>query len=378
MASQSEVSASTAVLRLLSHALLFILALLNVTSLRRLRVLVAAVLLVHIITVTEGSAAYTSGYRRDLFIQRDGVDLPDAATSTGTPYHRTIGLSRKGDHVMLDRIRGLGMLNDSNDLGMSLVSTLPLLLPFWRPRSLLRNLGFVILPATILLLGVYLTYSRGAWVAATLLVGVYLFERSKVAFCIVVGVLSAALFLTTSLTPRPLALDESAASRIAAWQAGFTLLRSRPMIGIGLDTFTQHHRFVTHNSYLQCAAELGLVGYALWLTPFVVVFSRLAKLASHHSASDEIGSWAYACSLSCVAFAVSAFFLSRAFSGVTFLTVGLGASVLTIARSAGRSPQGHTTSGIIFLVALVQLLSLSLVLLAVWVSALITPLLRSS
>ena len=65
----------------------------------------------------------------------------------------------------LIRLRGLGEINDPNDFGQLIVCVIPLMFIFWRAKKMLRNIVFVILPVCALLLGVYLTHSRGALLA---------------------------------------------------------------------------------------------------------------------------------------------------------------------------------------------------------------------
>ncbi len=55
----------------------------------------------------------------------------------------------------LDRVRGLGFLNDPNDLAQALVAIAPLLWPFWRSGRLGRNFFLVGLPSLFILYGVF-------------------------------------------------------------------------------------------------------------------------------------------------------------------------------------------------------------------------------
>ena len=75
------------------------------------------------------------------------------------------------------RLKGLGMINDPNDLGQLIVCVLPLLFIFWTPKRPLKNIPLVILPACVLLLGVFLTHSRGALLALLAIVIVALRRR---------------------------------------------------------------------------------------------------------------------------------------------------------------------------------------------------------
>jgi hypothetical protein len=38
-----------------------------------------------------------------------------------------------------------------------------------------------------------------------------------------------------------------------------------PVFGVSYNSFTDHHERTTHNSFVLCFAELGLLGYFTWL-----------------------------------------------------------------------------------------------------------------
>jgi hypothetical protein len=95
------------------------------------------------------------------------------------------------------RIRGLGEIHDPNDFGQLLVCEIPLLFILWRPKKRIRNFVFVIVPACVLLVGIYLTHSRGALLA--LVVVVLVAARRRIgtipAAVIAVGLFAAAMAL---------------------------------------------------------------------------------------------------------------------------------------------------------------------------------------
>lgn len=64
------------------------------------------------------------------------------------------------------RIRGLGLVNDPNDLAQVLVSLIPLVF-LWRTRSRVVNVFAVGVPVVLLTAGMFLTHSRGSAVALT-------------------------------------------------------------------------------------------------------------------------------------------------------------------------------------------------------------------
>ena len=59
--------------------------------------------------------------------------------------------------------------------------------------------------------------------------------------------------------------DESSMDRIEAWAAGFDMLKSHPLIGVGKGQFEEYHNRDSHSSFIRCAAELGIIGLYVWL-----------------------------------------------------------------------------------------------------------------
>jgi O-antigen ligase len=122
--------------------------------------------------------------------------------------------------------------------------------------------------------------------------------------------------------------------RIEAWAAGLRMLRSSPIWGVGSGMFLDHHERAAHNSFVQCFAETGLVGYFLWLGLIVVSLIEMSRLGAGPESSDW-ARWAHAVQASLLTFLVGAFFLSRTTSAMLFLLTGLTAAVATVARREG-------------------------------------------
>ena len=177
-------------------------------------------------------------------------------------------LAMKNDQgQMFYRIRGLGLINDPNDFGQLLVCVTPLLFIFWRAKKMILNIAFVILPACVLLIGVYLTHSRGALLALMAMAIVAARRR--------IGTRARA----------------GAGGRALCWGHGpefyrrarhFSRIGRRPHGALGRGTgnlqgasavrggLRKHGRITptthqtAHNSLVVCAAELGLFGLYFW------------------------------------------------------------------------------------------------------------------
>jgi O-antigen ligase len=82
--------------------------------------------------------------------------------------------------------------------------------------------------------------------------------------------------------------------RLAAWEAGFDIFARNPLIGAGIGTFAGQNAVLhgsaltAHNVFIGVAAELGLIGLAL----FLLVLSRFVKDIRVLPAADRRTWWA--------------------------------------------------------------------------------------
>jgi len=153
------------------------------------------------------------------------------------------------------------------------------------------------------------TFSRGAWV--TVFLGVvfftvmYLLIQRRFEFYLVLGILSILVFLWAyfgfilmdDLYSRPLR-HETISWRVHIWKDTFKMIQDSPWLGHGINTFMQifeayrtdrGNPAYAHNSYLQLAAETGLLGLVSFLWIFVNLFrSFLARLANHEMKNDNL------------------------------------------------------------------------------------------
>jgi O-antigen ligase len=133
--------------------------------------------------------------------------------------------------------------------------------------------------------------------------------------------------------------EEATENRVIVWKAGWRMFQAHPLVGVGLDAFVKNVlKYETdapkpvwslaHNTYLQVAAELGLLG----LLPFLgILFSTYRTLGdvlrrSSLSGPPLLGLAATAMQAGLVAWMVSAFFISglqRTFWLLVALTISL-------------------------------------------------------
>ncbi len=239
------------------------------------------------------------------------------------------------ERTTVKRIKGVGFLNDPNDFAQALLAVVPIICLAWSRGRPVFNLLVVILPVAVLSWGVLLTRSRGGVLALAALVPLAILQRLSAG-----KRRAATLVLLLAAVPGMVALlsyatsEASAESRIEAWAAGLLMLKSSPIWGVGSGLFTEHHTRVAHNSYIQCFAETGLVGYFLWLSLACLSLFQMWELA-RTSRREHWIAWARAAELSFVSFLISALFLSRTTSPLFFILSGQAVAVASAARLEG-------------------------------------------
>jgi O-Antigen ligase len=186
----------------------------------------------------------------------------------------------------LSRLRGLAFINDPNDFSQLIVSLIPCLFFFWVPKKFPRNFLFVLVPAGILLFGMFLTHSRGGIIA--FLAVVIIAGRRKIG-TIPSVIIAGGLFVISTVIGWSGGRDisvESGADRMEAWSTGLQLLKTHPIFGVGFQRFTEYYIITAHNSVVVCAAELGTFGLFFWVM-FLIPTVRDAVVASTTVKSKE-------------------------------------------------------------------------------------------
>jgi len=242
----------------------FFLIVLNCKKKRHLQMVVLVLLFASLFTIYKGFSALQSG---DVF----------------SPYLFTQG---SDPNTAIYRIRGLSFIHDPNDFSQLMVSLIPCLFFFWRPKSSPLNFVVVLLPMGLLLFGMYLTHSRGAIIA--FLAVVVIAGRRKIGTLLSL-IISAGLFAITTVVGwsggREISV-EAGSDRMEAWSVGLSLIKSHPIFGVGFQRFGEYFIITAHNTIVVCAAELGMVGLFFWAM-FVIPAFRDALTANMVPKSEE-------------------------------------------------------------------------------------------
>jgi O-antigen ligase len=245
----------------LPSAAVFFFIVVNVTTIRRLKIMTLAAVASCLVVSAEALCGYYAGYHGEMFV---------LLTNIFSPQDEVIG--------QLARIRGAGFLSDPNDLAQILLIALPLAFVAWRRGHQVVNFFVVLVPVALLLWTTYLTHSRGGLIA---LAAVALMAARKKLGTAASTALAAVFILGM------IALDftggrgisaADGADRLEAWASGLEMFKSAPLFGIGFDGFTELYEITAHNSFVLCLAELGLLGSALWMALLVTTTTGLNRI----------------------------------------------------------------------------------------------------
>jgi probable O-glycosylation ligase (exosortase A-associated) len=251
------------------------------------------------------------------------------------------------------------MISDNNDFGLALNMTLPLyfFLAQTEPRRWTRRFFAMLFVLTIP--AIFFTYSRGALVGLTAVIGL-MFLRSRRRM-VLVPVFAIAAVIAFAFAPdtwkqrmdltSSQAIDSSALARLNAWAYARALAADYPITGGGFATFTPElfERYAPqqmevvygpHSIYFQVLAEHGYVGLGLYLTLTLSCFvtSRRLRKTARATGDTEIDHYAHMMQLSLIGFLVSGIFLGRAYFDYFFTIVACVTILDQVARARWTAP----------------------------------------
>jgi O-antigen ligase len=182
---------------------------------------------------------------------------------------------------------------------MTLAGVLSLVLLATLSRLLVGGsyLGRLAAPWLLMLWGLIVTYTRGAWIgfgAGVLMVAATV-RRGR--WLLVTGLLvlvAAGLVAPRELRHRFLSMadpeEAGVRERVFMWKSGLAMWRERPLVGVGPGGVKREYsRFAlpeavkkrtghVHNTPLQILVERGVLGLAAWLAIWAVFFTRCIGL----------------------------------------------------------------------------------------------------
>lgn len=239
---------------------------------------------------------------------------------------------------------------DPNDMALLFVVSIPFavfMLKDAKPRTRIFLIGAI----ALMMIGMVKTGSRGGFLGL-IAIGILILIRSSAQFrrysiaAVVIGVLLFAFAAPRAYWERIDTMINyqedynvtEKVGRLVVWETGLKMVAARPLTGVGISGFqTAYAKFSNsrieispHNTFLQVAAELGLPGFLLFVGIIFVSIrgaQRIRKRALRRHEADII--WlASAVEVSFIGFAVSAFFLTHAYTAIFCFLVGISAALI--------------------------------------------------
>ncbi|TWT17244.1 O-antigen ligase family protein [Luteimonas marina] len=232
------------------------------------------------------------------------------------------------------RIQYVGIFSDPNDLAMLFVMAIPMaaLLAGRGGMLGLRRL-FWWAVALLLVYGVYLTDSRGAFLAVMAMAGVWLWLKRGLLIAGTLGAVGMTVLMMLPTRMQELDAGESSAyGRIETWYDGIQMFLGYPIFGVGVNNFTEHTYLTAHNSFVLVLAETGIIGYTVWLPMVVYCFMMpimVLRLPENLDDAEHQPLWtaerrmAMTLLIAQVGFFACAFFLSRSYVILLYILLGL-------------------------------------------------------
>ncbi len=248
------------------------------------------------------------------------------------------GYGWAGQPLRMDRESGIGRItwisifNDPNDLGLALVIAAAILIAVFFGRSNPLIKFFIIPILGYILYALYLTNSRGAWLAL-MVTGFFYFVKKSRRFLLgaIIGI--AFIFLVFAFGPSRLSLltleEESAFNRVDAWYYGIGLTKSSPIFGVGYRMFSEDYPLTAHNTFVLALSEAGILGLFFWMG---LLYSSFKGLSLVQKNNERLKNYAYGLQASLVGFSATAFFLSRLYITIPYLLFALSAAIFNVTK----------------------------------------------
>jgi putative inorganic carbon (HCO3(-)) transporter len=236
--------------------------------------------------------------------------------------------------------RGTGIFGNTNDMALHLVTILPIAVALlFGAKGMARKLLYGVC-AAVMISAIILSYSRGAFIGmliALLFIAWKLGRRRRLE--IVFAVLSFAgvivLLAPDKYGSRLLSIfipsldpEGSADSRRGELLRSIYVALRHPLLGIGMGNYQpemSYRGLVTHNSYTQVAAEMGMTALACYTMFIVTPLKKLGQIARETFDTRRDSRFYYltlGLQASLIAYLVSSIFLSVAYVWYVYYLVG--------------------------------------------------------
>lgn len=223
------------------------------------------------------------------------------------------------------QIVAYGIFNDPNDLCLAFVIAIPLLFATYRASQGAAAKGLSLCMIPLVAYGAFLTNSRGGVIGILGMLGAYAISRAKgFRRWVMVSVGGTLVFVVApSRFAGGMSVD---VNRVSLWGESMDAFKSHPLMGIGWKNIMEYTSTyqVTHNSFVNTLAELGVVGY----TPFfLLIFMTLVHLRRAMNIKGLAGTpeHYYLSGLfsAVVGYLTSVYFLSRQYNTVLYILLAM-------------------------------------------------------
>jgi putative inorganic carbon (HCO3(-)) transporter len=280
------------------------------------------------------------------------VELLMASAAAGASVAAVGGLY---SFLVLHEPRATGPLDDPNDLAYVLVAALLLTVAF-RPSGIPTRIA-LILAVIVMAVAVTTTVSRGGlialavgliWVMLRRAVSVKTVLFSTAIASLVAGGLIMALnawpLVVKALSEKQFIAEANIDLRLSRWQAAARMLAHDGLFGVGPGGFREHYVVasnlaeiseqtpVAHNMYLDVAAELGVLGLAVFVGLIMLAFVA-SESALRQGADRKL---VIAVQGSLVAIVTASFTLSEQYYFTLWSTLAIACALAIRARNGER------------------------------------------
>lgn len=239
------------------------------------------------------------------------------------------------------RSQGTGIFADPNDLAAAIVPAVALALQRFNSRPWAQKWLYGTAIA-VLLIGIITAASRGGLIAlmVTAIGSVLISKASKsTKTALILGTVMVFLSMSGRITNFD-TQEASANSRFWFWYNGVNQLMAHPLLGVGYNQFSSvNGGFVAHNSFVQCFAEIGLIGYFFWIG--ATYFAMRHMHAWPKGLTTPGSGAAKSARLALTAYLVASFWLSHTFNPQLYvvLCVPKAADAAAVDEARGNVPE---------------------------------------
>ncbi|TLY38671.1 MAG: hypothetical protein E6K60_00635 [Nitrospirae bacterium] len=245
---------------------------------------------------------------------------------------------------------------DPNYFSVSALLCLPLAFYLIRGRPKWER-WFCIGCIALTLLALTAAASRGALVALIVMALIMAWRsRQRAGGLLLVGAFAIFISVVSPAAPVERILNpthgdiQSTDTRKAVWAAGMRMIAENPVVGIGLGNFKplvsqyaepgQRLDKIAHNTYIEMAAELGLVGLVVFV---VILFGTIHQLGEIRRRTQLAGPLliyeaSQGMQLGLIAYAIACFFVSVQYQKLFWLMIFLTMCLPLLERASKAQP----------------------------------------